>query len=88
MLISVFKMMLKIWNEIYIFTCCVSFFGEHSILVNAGIQYFKNPQTLTQRPLLMSEVNLIQQMKSDCNRRKTIKHLHYEIFNEFHCTYW
>jgi hypothetical protein len=39
----------------------------------------KAKEQLTQRPLLMSEVNLIQQMKSDCNRRKTIKHLHYEI---------
>jgi hypothetical protein len=33
----------------------------------------KAKEQLTQRPLLMSEVNLIQQMKSDCNRRKTIK---------------
>jgi hypothetical protein len=47
----------------------------------------KAKEQLTQKPLLRSEVNLIQQMKSDCNRRKTIKHLHYEIFSEFHCTY-
>ena len=29
MLISVFKMMLKIWSKIYYFTCRVSFLGEY-----------------------------------------------------------
>ena len=28
-LISVFKMMLKIWSKLNVFTCCVSFFGEY-----------------------------------------------------------
>ena len=29
MLISVFKMMLKIWSKLYFLICCVSFFGEY-----------------------------------------------------------
>jgi hypothetical protein len=29
MLISVFKMMLKIWSKLYFFTCCVSFLEEY-----------------------------------------------------------
>jgi len=28
MLISVFKMMLKIWSKLYFFTCCARLFGR------------------------------------------------------------